>query len=80
MATTTIQLSTKTKHRLAALKSHPRESFEEVMDKLLYLVPQGDDEGDYSNEFRAGLLDSLYEARKGKFFSLKQIERDSKRA
>ena len=35
MATTTIQLSQETKKALEGMKPHPRESYEEVLERLL---------------------------------------------
>lgn len=59
MPITTIQLDAKTRKALAGLKAHPRESYDEVLNRLMRLVPEGDDEGRYSAKFRAGLLEAL---------------------
>ena len=53
---TTIQLSSPTRQRLAALKATPRETYDELLNKLMALVPEGDDEGLYTDSFRIGLL------------------------
>lgn len=78
MATTTIQLSTETKKKLEALKGHEREPFEEVISKLLALIPERDEEGKYSDEFRAGLLEALADSRKGNVYTLEQLKRELK--
>ena len=78
MANTTIQLGTEIKKKLEALKGHKRESFEEVISKLLALIPEGDEEGKFTEEFRAGLLESLYESRIGKIYTLEQVKKSLK--
>ncbi len=73
---TTIQIGKDTKSKLESLKEYKRETFDEVIEKLLALVPEGDEEGKYTDEFRAGLLDSLFEAKSGKGIPLKQVEKE----
>ena len=63
---TTIQVSPATRARLAALKSSPRETYDEVLNKLLALIPEGDDEGTYSDAFRLGLLSAHLDIRAGR--------------
>ncbi|HIH22064.1 MAG TPA: hypothetical protein HA222_05415 [Candidatus Diapherotrites archaeon] len=75
---TTIQLNKETKARLESLKNYRRETFDEVVSKLLALVPEGDEEGKYTEEFRAGLLESLYESKLGKTVSLAQVKKELK--
>lgn len=76
MASTTIRLETGTKKALESLKDHRRESFDDVISKLLVLVPGGDDEGRYSNEFRAGLLEALFEAKQGKTVPFDRVKKE----
>ena len=68
--------SKKTKGKLASLKEYERENFEEVINKLLVLIPNGDDEGKYTDEFRAGLLEALYEARSGKLIPFEKVKKE----
>jgi hypothetical protein len=72
---TTIQLTPETRTRLAALKASPRETYEEVLGKLLLLVPSGDEEGLYDPAFRVGLLNARLEIRAGRTVSHKEIRR-----
>jgi hypothetical protein len=66
MATyTSIQLLPATRERLAHLKAG-RETYDELLNKLLFLVPEGDEEGRYTNDFRLGLLNSLVEVKTGR--------------
>jgi len=60
---TTIQLAPSTRQKLAALKASPRETYDELLNKLIALVPEGDDEGLYTDSFRIGLLDARLDIR-----------------
>lgn len=75
MGTTSIQIDSRTRERLAALKSGPRESYDALLNKLLALVPEGDDEGRYSDAFRMGLLDAKLDARAGKLSSHADVKK-----
>lgn len=66
MGVTTIQVDTKTRDRLARLKSSPRETYDELLNKLFTLVPEGDDEGTYSRAFRVGLLEARLDIKEGR--------------
>ncbi|MGP8071997.1 MAG: hypothetical protein ACLPZM_02575 [Thermoplasmata archaeon] len=72
---TTIQVRPATRERLAALKSSPRETYDELLNKLLALVPQGDDEGSYSDAFRMGLLNARLDIRSGRVVEHEQIKK-----
>ena len=63
---TTIQLSSSTRQKLAALKTSPRETYDELLNKLITLVPEGDDEGLYTDSFRIGLLSARLDIRAGR--------------
>ncbi len=75
MGVTTIQISPGTRARLAKLKSHPRETYDDVLAKLLSLVPEGDDEGEYSQAFRVGLLQARLDLRSGRTTDHKTVKR-----
>ena len=60
---TTIQLAPSTRQKLAALKASPRETYDELLNKLIALVPEGDDEGLYTDSFRIGLLSARLDLR-----------------
>ena len=76
LVSTTIRLEIATKKGLEVLKEHKRESFDEVIGKLLALVPEGDEEGKYSDEFRAGLLEAHFEAKQGKVISFDKVKKE----
>lgn len=54
--TTTIQVPKTLKVKLDSLKLYPRESYAEVIEMLLSFVPTGDEEGEYTDEFRLSIL------------------------
>lgn len=72
---TTIQLSPTTRDRLSRLKSNPRETYDELLNKLLALIPEGDDEGRYTEEFRIGLLNARIDIREGRLVSHEQVKK-----
>ena len=45
MAYTTIQIDVATREKLAAMRSYERETYDELLNTLMELVPSGDDEG-----------------------------------
>ncbi|HZY93184.1 MAG TPA: hypothetical protein VFG07_10505 [Thermoplasmata archaeon] len=63
---TTVQMESETRARLAELKASPRETYDEVLKKLLALVPTGDEEGRYTAAFRVGLLNARLDIREGR--------------
>ena len=73
---TTVRVAEKTKEKIEALKEYKRETIDDVLNKLLALVPEGDEEGEYTTEFRAGLLQSLIESKQGKSIPLSQVKKE----
>jgi hypothetical protein len=72
---TTIQVTPKTRGRLAALKSSPRETYDEILNKLLALIPYGDDEGSYTDAFRMGLLNARLDIKSGRVIDHAQVKK-----
>jgi hypothetical protein len=56
MAKSSIQIDISTREKLRRLKMNSNETYDEVLNKLISLVPSGDDEGTYTDAFRSGLL------------------------
>jgi hypothetical protein len=71
---TTIQIRPETRTLLAALKSDPRETYDGVLNRLLTLVPEGDDEGLYTQAFRVGLLAAHLDIREGRLLDHKAVK------
>lgn len=72
---TTIQLAPQTRERLARLKQSPRETYDEILNKLLDLVPTGDEEGPYRAAFRVGLLNARLDIRAGRTVGHEELKR-----
>jgi hypothetical protein len=62
---TTIQISDSTRRKLAELKTHPRETYDELLTKLIDLVPRADEEGSFKPDFRISILRGLVDAKQG---------------
>ena len=71
---TTIRLNSETRNRLARLKSTSREKYDEVLNKLLALVPEGDEEGLYTQSFRVGLLGARLEFKEGRVVDHERVK------
>lgn len=53
---TTIQIKETTREKLAKFKVNQKETYDELLNSLMELVPSEDDEGKYTNEFKAALM------------------------
>ena len=77
MSVTTIQITVATRQKLARLKSSSGETYEGLINKLLSLVPEGDEEGRYTHAFRVGLLQARLDVREGRVLTHKNVKRRS---
>jgi hypothetical protein len=75
MSTTTIQVSSTTREKLAKLKGSSRETYDDLINKLIALIPEGDEEGPYSHAFRLGLLQARLDIREGRVISHEELKR-----
>ena len=75
MSVTTIQITSATRHKLAQLKSSRGETYDGLITKLLSLVPEGDEEGRYTNAFRVGLLQARLDVKEGRVLSHEEVKR-----
>jgi len=75
MAYTSIQISPEIREKLAHLKSTPRETYDELLAKLLVLVPEGDNEGKYTDQFRIGLLNARLDIKSGRTISHAEMKK-----
>jgi len=69
-AASSIYIRTDLKTRLTSLKRHPKESYNDVIERLLALAV---DDEPLSNEAIRGLEESLQEVRQGMLISEKEI-------
>ncbi len=75
MQNTTIQVSRKLKGKLDSLKQHPRETYSEVIEMLFNLVPKGDEEGEYTDEFRLAWLRGELDLLAGRTVSMAEAKK-----
>ena len=71
----TLRVTKETRDRLARLKSSPRETYGDVLAKLLALLPEGDEEGRYSEAFRVGLLNAGLDIKEGRLTDLREVKK-----
>jgi len=74
MVNTTIQISQSTRSKLAKMKMQ-NESYDDLINALIDIVPSGDDEGEYTEEFKASLMRSLIDIKKGRTHSLEDVKK-----
>ena len=74
MGQTTIKLEPKTRDALQAMKG--RHTYDEVLNLLMRLVPEGDDEGKFSPEFRFKLLEAQLDIKAGRTHSHADMMRE----
>ena len=75
MTYTTIQINHKTREKLAKLKTYERETYDELLNALLDILPYGDDEGEYTDEFKASLLRSLNDIKHRRTYTLEEVKK-----
>jgi predicted transcriptional regulator len=69
---TTIQLDKKVRDRLKQLKIHPRESYNNVVERLIELRT---DEGELSEDTIRDIEKSLEDVRAGRTLSMNEVKR-----
>lgn len=72
---TSIQILPETRQELSNLKSGPRETYDELINKLVRLIPEGDDEGKYNEEFRVSLLNAKLDLIDGRTHSIEDVKK-----
>jgi predicted transcriptional regulator len=75
MPYTTIQISKVTRQKLGKLKLYKKATYDEIIGALISLVPEGDDEGEYTEEFRASLLRGLIDIKAGRTYTTEEVRR-----
>lgn len=73
MAMTTVQLRPETKEKLDNLKIHPRETYDELIDRL---ADAAYDDEELSDEEIAGMKESEEDIKAGRVRSLRDIMKD----
>lgn len=72
---TSIQIRPRTRQRLAKLRVFRRETYDEILNKLIDAIPLGDDEGEYTSDFIEGLMQARRDIRAGKLVSHEELKR-----
>ena len=67
---TTIQLEEKVKNELNSLKNHPRESFNQVVSRLIVVVKEG---SKLSDETIKNIKESIDEIKAGEYYPILRI-------
>ncbi|MFH1520967.1 MAG: hypothetical protein ABID61_04945 [Candidatus Micrarchaeota archaeon] len=75
MVHTTIQINQNTRTRLAKLKEYLHGNYDDLLNALLDLVPSGDDEGQYTDEFKASLFRGLLDIKYGRTYSSEEVKK-----
>ncbi|MCL5100609.1 MAG: hypothetical protein M1122_01480 [Candidatus Marsarchaeota archaeon] len=70
---TTIQLEKNTREKLNKLRMYKRATYDEIINALMSLIPEGDEEGKYTEEFRASLLRSMIDIKHGATYSSAEV-------
>jgi predicted transcriptional regulator len=73
MAQTTIQIQTGTKERLETVKTHPRETYDEVVNRLLDMAC---DQEPLSEETLQKIEEGIRDIRQGKTRTLEEISEE----
>ncbi len=71
---TTIQLSQKSKEKLASLKNHPQESFDDMLNRLIMAVYE-DDVDLLTTTDIADIEKSIQDIKSGKFMTNAQLKK-----
>ncbi len=75
MSDSTIHIGDSTKLRLKALKEAGGMTYDKLMRALLSLIPEGDDEGKYTDEFKASFLEGSLDIAEGRVVSFEELKR-----
>ncbi len=75
MTYTTIQITKITREKLNKLKPYRRATYDEVIDALMALIPEGDDEGKYTTEFRSSLIRGLLDIKNGRTYTAAELKK-----
>ena len=70
MTISTIQIKEETKKRLQSMKLHPRETYEEIIERMI------EDLSELNEETRAEIEEARKEIESGKFVTHEQLKKD----
>ena len=74
MGSTVIKISEKTKKKLNQFKEYPRETYDEIIRKLILIVASIEKENEeFTPEFEESIGRGLRDIKEGKTFSTKEV-------
>lgn len=73
MSYTTIQVTKTTREKLNKLRPYKRATYDDIIGTLMELIPEGDDEGAYTDEFRVSLLRGLLDIKSGRTYAGSEV-------
>lgn len=68
---TTIQIGKNTKHKLDSVKDHPRQTYDEIVSKLIELAEE--DKMEFSEETKQAIVEARRDIRNGRILSTKEL-------
>ena len=57
------------------LRAHKRMTYDELLNALMSLIPEGDEEGVYTEDFRASLLRGLLDVKEKRTHTTEQVKK-----
>ena len=72
---TSIQIEKEIKERLDKFKNHPRETYNEVLARMIHMLSQQNKE-ELSQQTIKNIRKSLNDIEKGKVYALEQVEKE----
>ena len=57
------------------LRAHKRMTYDELLNALMSLIPEGDEEGAYTEDFRASLLRGLLDVKEKKIHTTEEVKK-----
>ena len=72
---TTIQISRSTREKLNGLRASKRMTYDELLNALMLLIPEGDEEGVYTGDFKASLLRGLLGVKENRINTLDEVKK-----
>lgn len=75
MAYITIQISKITKEKLNKLKPYKKATYDEVIDALMALIPEGDEDGKYTAEFRSSLIRNSLDIKHSRIYTTAELKK-----
>ena len=63
------------REKLNGLRGHNRMTYDELLNALMSLIPEGDEEGVYSEDFSASLLGSFLDVKEKKIHTTDEVKK-----